>query len=287
VYSPRDSGATTAGWAQEVVRTPKSHATQNATPARSGDATPSSGAKQKTPRLLRNLGGYEVGATGFAPATTCTPRFDPTRRRLLRPPLHPGLHPSPGLPRGTARLQVFRDSIWVRQGNAVVGYVSAFKAALPRLGSTGMRKGEILNLRWSQLDLKAGTIRLGAEDTKTKKARTIYLTARALEVLRKLPRQPRSDQVFVNPSTGKGWVNMNGPFEQARKAIGRPDLWFHDLRRSFVTNARRRGVPESVVMKMSGHRTRSVFDRYNVIEDEDVKAAVRTIEAGQIVVGKS
>ena len=40
---------------------------------------------------------------------------------------------------------------------------------------------------------------------------------------------------------------------------------------SFVTNARRRGVPESVVMRMSGHRTRSVFDRYNVIEDEDIQ----------------
>ena len=152
---------------------------------------------------------------------------------------------------------------------------------------TGMRKGEILNLRWSQLDLKAGTIRLGAEDTKTNKARTIYLTTRALEVLQQLPRQLRSDHVFVNPSTGKGWVNMNGPFEQARKAIGRPDLWFHDLRRSFVTNARRRGVPESVVMKMSGHRTRSVFDRYNVIEDEDVRTAVKAIEAGQVAAAKS
>ena len=69
---------------------------------------------------------------------------------------------------------------------------------------------------------------------------------------------------------------------QAREAIGRPDLWFHDLRRSFVTNARRRGVPESVVMRMSGHRTRNVFDRYNVVEDEDVRTAVKVIEAGTL-----
>ena len=57
-------------------------------------------------------------------------------------------------------------------------------------------------------------------------------------------------------------------------------LWFHDTRRSFVTKARRRGVPESVVMRMSGHKTRAVFDRYNVIEAEDLKEAVRKIEDG-------
>ena len=152
---------------------------------------------------------------------------------------------------------------------------------------TGMRKGEILNLRWSQVDLKTGTVRLGAEDTKTNKARTIYLTGRALEAIKQLPRQLRSDFVFVSPSTGKRWADIISPWSTTRDAIGRPDLWFHDLRRSFVTNARRRGVPESVVMKMSGHRTRSVFDRYNVIEDEDVRTAVKAIEAGQFTAAKS
>ena len=61
-------------------------------------------------------------------------------------------------------------------------------------------------------------------------------------------------------------------------AAGLQGLWFHDLRRSFVTRARRAGVPESVVMKMSGHRTRAVFERYNVVDTQDLRAAVRALE---------
>ncbi len=56
-------------------------------------------------------------------------------------------------------------------------------------------------------------------------------------------------------------------------------MWFHDLRRGFVTRARRLGVPESVVMRMSGHRTRAVFDRYNIVSEGDLRDAVARIEA--------
>ena len=59
---------------------------------------------------------------------------------------------------------------------------------------------------------------------------------------------------------------MKKRFGRAVDAAGLRGLWFHDLRRSFITRARRVGVPESVVMKMSGHRTRAVFERYNVVD---------------------
>ena len=72
------------------------------------------------------------------------------------------------------------------------------------------------------------------------------------------------------------------PLVPAPAPAGVKGLWFHDLRRSFVTKARRAGIPESVVMRMSGHKTRTVFERYNIVEDEDVREAVRRIEAARL-----
>ncbi len=140
---------------------------------------------------------------------------------------------------------------------------------------TGMRKNEILQLKWSQVDPDEGAIVLSK--TKTDEPRTIYLTTRVREELARLPRST-SGYVFVNPRTNKPWVNIEKKWRRARKSAGIDDAWFHDHRRSFVTNARRDGVPESVLMKMIGDKTRSVFDRYNVVSPEDMKNAVAKIE---------
>ncbi len=144
----------------------------------------------------------------------------------------------------------------------------------------GLRKDEVLELKWSQVDLKSGVIRLAPQDTKGGEHRAVYLTRRVHEALRDLPHRLHCEFVFVNPETGDRWREIRRMFRRACGASNLEGVWFHDLRRSFVTNARRRGVAESVVMRMSGHRTRSVFDRYNVVSEDDLKEAVRRIEAG-------
>ncbi|HTP24062.1 MAG TPA: site-specific integrase [Anaeromyxobacteraceae bacterium] len=157
-----------------------------------------------------------------------------------------------------------------------------FKPILAVAYETGMRKREVLDLRWEQLDLKEGVIRLLPQDTKAEDARIVYLTPRAHEAVRGIVRRLGSAFVFLNPQTGEPWVDVRKQFVHACKAAGLAGVWFHDLRRSFVTNARRYGVPESVVMRMSGHKTRAVFERYNVVAEEDLRDAVRKIEGARL-----
>ena len=124
-----------------------------------------------------------------------------------------------------------------------------------------MRKEEVLALRWEQVDLDASTIELAPEDTKTDEPRLIVLTQRAKEALRTLPsRFKKKGFVFIHPKRKSRWVDIKKRFRRAVEAAELRGLWFHDLRRSFITRARRLGVPESVVMRMSGRRTRAVFE---------------------------
>ncbi len=83
-------------------------------------------------------------------------------------------------------------------------------------------------------------------------------------------------------------ANLGTPFQrpaQCRRVSGLVQLRLcraRHKRRSFVTNARRYGVPESVVMRMSGHKTRAVFERYNVVAEEDLRDAVQRIEGARL-----
>ena len=138
---------------------------------------------------------------------------------------------------------------------------------------TAMRKSEILNLRWNQVDLKTGFIRLQPEDTKTDEGRIVPIAPELDEVLRKLPRSIQKDgPVFTRG--GDVIQSLRRAHRHACKKASIEDLKFHDFRHTCITNWRREGHDYMTIMKASGHKTFDVFKRYNSFSEEDVKGLV-------------
>jgi integrase len=148
---------------------------------------------------------------------------------------------------------------------------------------TGMRLGEILSLTWDKVDLNNRLIRLEAADTKDKEARNIPICDELYDLLRGIARGIHDNHVFLRG--GKSFGRLDGSLKTACKKAGIPygryvkdGFVFHDLRHTFNTNMRKAGVPESVIMEITGHSTREMFDRYNTIDTEDVRKGINQLE---------
>jgi integrase len=138
---------------------------------------------------------------------------------------------------------------------------TVFRAIATVAFDTGERKMEIPNLKRPQLHLHQGYIELSPHDTKTEEAGRVYLTQRAIAAIKVLPADIRSDHVFINPETGEAYRDIRKLWKKFGELAGIPsDTWFHDNRRAYITNSRRRGIDERTIMKQSGHKTRSAFD---------------------------
>ncbi len=155
------------------------------------------------------------------------------------------------------------------------------RALLATAYTFGLRKGELLNLRVRQVDLLNRTIRLNPGETKSGEGRVIKLTTDVAVLLAACVAGKDGERfVFTRPD-GKPVLDFRERWEQLTTDARCPGLLFHDLRRSAVRNMVRRGVPESVAMKISGHKTRDVFERYNITSEADLQDAALKIEAGQ------
>jgi integrase len=152
---------------------------------------------------------------------------------------------------------------------------------------TGMRKGEILKLTWDKVDLANRMIRLEAKDTKDKEKRNIPICDELYNMLVSLPNRINTsgedNHVFqYNGSPVKDIrVSLKRACKKAGVKYGRfveGGFVFHDLRHTFNTNMRKAGVADSVIMDITGHSTREMFDRYNTIDEDDVRKAVNQFE---------
>ena len=144
---------------------------------------------------------------------------------------------------------------------------------------TGMRSGEILGLTWDKVNLEEGYIELEAEDTKTKKPRRIYLHEKAFEVVRRLHKAREGNQSYVFVYKGHRIKSIKTALNRACEKGGIKDFRFHDLRHTFNTMMRKAGVPKSVIMHLTGHKTSVMFDRYNTVDENDAREALQKMES--------
>lgn len=145
---------------------------------------------------------------------------------------------------------------------------------------TGWRKSEILSLQWKQVDFPGGEVRLFPGSTKNKAGRTFPFTSELREVL--IEQRQETDALQREQGRLIPWVfhiygdrfrSFPKSWKTACKKAGLAGNLFHDFRRTAIRNLVRAGVSENIAMKLCGHKTRSVFDRYDIVSGTDLKEA--------------
>src|SRR5579864_2836022 len=145
--------------------------------------------------------------------------------------------------------------------------------------SFGFRKGELLNLRVRQVDLLNRTLTLDAGETKNGESRTVKPTTETYTVLCQSMIGKKPDEFVFTWNDGRQVRDFRVAWTKTTQAAELPGLLFHDLRRSAVRNMIRRGVPQVVAQRISGHKTVSVFNRYNIVSESDLEEAAARIES--------
>jgi len=143
---------------------------------------------------------------------------------------------------------------------------------------TGMRLGEILGLTWDRIDLRANVIHLRPRDTKDREPRRIPILKPLLEILKAIPRSLHEPHVFLYAEKPMRDIRegIRGACKDAGVPYGRRTaggFTFHDLRHTFVTNMRRAGVHDTVIMQITGHSDLATFKRYNLVDAEEAAQA--------------
>lgn len=143
----------------------------------------------------------------------------------------------------------------------------------------GFRKGELLGLHVSQIDLKARTIQLLPGTTKNDKGRAVVMTDAVYKLVEDSVKGKKPGDPVFTWAKGKPVTDFRRTWRTLAKKAEMPDLIFHDLRRSAVRNMVRAGISKHVAKLISGHQTDSIFDRYDITDATDLADAARKLEA--------
>jgi integrase len=143
---------------------------------------------------------------------------------------------------------------------------------------------EVLPLERRQVDLRAGEVRLDAGTTKNREGRVFRMTRDLRAVLEaqwqeheRLAREGRTVP-WVFHRHGQRIRSFIKAWRKACGLAGCPGRIPHDLRRIAVRTLVRTGIPERVAMQLTGHKTRSVFERYEIVSPGDLREAARRLD---------
>ena len=143
--------------------------------------------------------------------------------------------------------------------------------------NTGMRKGEILNLKWDHVDLSSGFILLDEGITKTGQRREIPINTTLEYLFNEIPRERESIYVFTGEN-GKPYKSNKRSFGTALKKAGIQDFRFHDLRHTFASQLIMAGVDISTVRELLGHKSLKMTMRYAHLAPGHKRKAVITLD---------
>ena len=140
---------------------------------------------------------------------------------------------------------------------------------------TGWRKGEIIGLLWNNVDRSGAAIRLEPEQNKGRTVRVLALQGELAALIKRRWHARKVGQTLalhVFHRAGRQLGTFRKAWLKACCEAGLGHRLFHSLRRSAARNMSLQGVPEKVIMSIMGHKTRGMFDRYNIVTEADQRA---------------
>jgi integrase len=150
----------------------------------------------------------------------------------------------------------------------------------------GWRVSELLGLKVEQIDLTQKVIRLEPGTTKNNDGREVFMTDTVRALLSACVQSKTPDAHVFARANGSPVRDFRVTWERAcPKCKSQRSVYsgliFHDLRRTVARNLRRAGIPETVIMKIGGWRTRSVFERYAIVSRTDIADAMRKLQQSE------
>lgn len=187
----------------------------------------------------------------------------------------------PMLKESNPRKGFFEHADFIAVRDALPGYL---KGLVTFAYKTGWRKEETVGLQWGEVDRERGTVRINPGESKNDEGRIVRLDAELKGVFEAQWAQRKKIEklcpyVFPNETGTDRIKDFRGSWDAACTTAKIPGKLFHDLRRTAVRNMVRAGIPERVAMMISGHKTRTVFERYNIVSESDLELASARLEA--------